>query len=250
MEIWELVLFGTVGFVMSVFSGIAGAGAGFVTTPLLIFLGVSPAQAVSSGKFTGLAVAIGSLSGMGKATGAVAMRRVVPVVLLALAAGLVTPFIIKSLDSEFYRVALGVILLLMIPVVILKKVGLKPGHPKLWQKFAGGGLLSLALLLQGVFSGGLGSLVNVVLMGMLGMTALEANVTKRWSQLVLNTAIILGVVGSGLILWPVAAVGAAAALSGSFIGGSMAVRKGNAFIVHVMVALMFVSGIALITTAV
>ncbi len=36
MELWQLVVLGIAGFVMSVISGIAGGGAGFVTTPLAI----------------------------------------------------------------------------------------------------------------------------------------------------------------------------------------------------------------------
>lgn len=186
---------------------------------------------------------------MSKAHGRVSKARVIPVMILAFAVGLLVPFVIKSLDSEVYRVALGVILLLMIPVVIFKKVGIKPHHPKFWQKWLGGTLLTLSLLLQGIFSGGLGTLVNIVLMGMMGMTALEANLTKRYSQLILNTTIIIGVVGSGLILWHVAAVGVSSAFAGSFIGGRLAVHKGDVFIMRVMVGLMFVSALVLILGA-
>jgi uncharacterized protein len=249
MELWQLAVYGGAGFVMAVLSGIAGAGAGFVTTPLGIILGLSPAQAVATGKFNGLAVSVGSLSGMSKKAGSVSRWKVLPVMLLALLIGLVTPFIIKSLDNDFYQVALAILLLLLIPVVIIKKVGVKKYHPKPWQKWAGSGLLTLSLLLQGIFSGGLGTLVNLVLMGMLGMDAAEANVTKRWSQLILNITIIAGVVGSGLIVWQVAAVGVAATFSGSFLGGRIALRRGNAFVMHVMVVLMLISAITLLATA-
>ncbi len=249
MTEWGLIIFGIAGFLSSIMSGIAGAGGGFIMTPLAIFLGLSPAQAVATGKLSGLSVTIGSLSGMSKAHGRVSKARVIPVMVLALAVGLLVPFIIKSLDNDVYRVALGIILLFMIPVVILRKVGIKPHNPTLWQKWLGGTLLTLALFLQGIFSGGLGTLVNIVLMGMMGMTALEANLTKRWSQLILNTAIIFGVVGSGLILWHVAAVGVASAFAGSFIGGRLAVHKGDVFIMQVMVALMFISALALILGA-
>ncbi len=246
MEVWQLAVYGAAGFVLSIVSGISGGGAGFVITPLGILLGLTPAQSVATGKLSGLAVSIGSLSGMRQAYGLVSKLRIILVMVLALLVGLVAPFIITSLDNELYRTALGIMLLLMIPVMILKKIGVKPHHPKLWQKCAGSVLLTLSLLLQGVFSGGLGVLVNIVLMGMLGMTALEANITKRWSQLVLNSTIIIGVVGSGLLIWPVAAVGVVTTFIGSFIGGKLAVQRGDAFAVHVMIALMLVSAIALI----
>ncbi|MDB5170794.1 MAG: rane protein of unknown function [Candidatus Saccharibacteria bacterium] len=246
MSEWGLALFAVAGFISSIMSGIAGGGAAFITTPLAIFLGLTPGQAVATGKFSGLSVTIGSLSGMRKAHGKVSKARVIPVMVLALAVGLVVPFIIKSLDSDVYRIALGIILLLMIPVVIFKKVGVKPHHPQLWQKWVGGALLTVSLLLQGIFSGGLGTLVNIVLMGILGMTAIEANLTKRWSALILNATIIAGVVGSGLVLWHVAAVGICSTFAGSFIGGRLAVRKGDVFIMRVMIVLMFVSALALI----
>ncbi len=251
MEIWQLVLYGTVGFVMSIVSGIAGAGAGFILTPLSIFLGLSPAQAVATGKLNGLAVSIGSLSGMydSHTKERVSKWRIASIMVLALLTGLIVPVVITSLNEGFYRITLGVLLLLMIPVIILKKVGVKAHHPTWWQKIAGSVLLAVALLLQGAFSGGLGSLVNVVLMGMLGMTAQEANITKRWSQMILNITIVIGVFGSGLILWHVAAVGVAGTLSGSYIGGRLAVKRGDQFIMRVLIALMVVSGLYLIIGA-
>lgn len=251
MEIWQLIVYGTVGFGMSIVSGIAGSGAGFILTPLNIFLGLSPAQAVATGKFNGLAVSVGSLSGMydGHVKERVSKWRIASIMLLALVIGLIVPSVITSLDEGIYRVVLGILLLLMIPIVILKKVGVKAHHPNWWQKIAGSVLLTIALLLQGAFSGGLGSLVNIVLMGMLGMTAREANITKRWSQMVLNITIVIGVFGSGLILWNVAAVGAASTLSGSYIGGRLAISRGDGFIMRVLIGLMLVSGLYLILGA-
>ena len=249
MSILGLVIFGLAGFFTSILSGIAGAGGGFIMTPLGIFLGLTPAQAVSTGKFSGLSVTIGSLFGMKKAHGRVSKARIIPVMVLAAVVGLAVPYVIKTLDSDIYRIALGIILLLMIPIILVKKVGIESRRPSMIQKIFGGILLAFALTLQGVFSGGLGTLVNIVLMSMLGMTALEANITKRWSQLILNITIILGVLGAGLIVWPVVLVGVCSTFLGSMIGGRIAVNKGDAFIMRVMVALMFVSAIALIIGA-
>src|SRR5262249_30655353 len=153
--------------------------------------------------FNGLSTALGSLSGLRDYSGKVSRKSIAIVVALALLVGLFVPVVIKALDSKFYRLTLGVIVLLMIPIVIYKQVGLKPSKPSPFKKAIGGILLTGSLFLQGIFSGGLGSLVNIVLMGMLGMTATEANITKRWSQLVLNITIIFGVAGSGLIVWRV-----------------------------------------------
>lgn len=246
MNGWELVLFGVIGFAMAILSSIAGGGGGFIMTPLAILLGLTPAQAVSTGKFGGLSTTIGSLFGMRGAKERASWHRIVPIMILALGVGLAVPFVIKTLDNEVYRIALGIILLLMIPIMILKKTGIKSYHPSKWQKIGGGFLLTLALVLQGVFSGGLGSLVNIVLMGMLGMTAMEATITKRWSQVILNVTIIIGVLLSGLVVWRVVLVAVPANFVGSYIGGHIAVRKGDVFIMRIMMILMFVSAILLI----
>lgn len=246
MSDWGLLIFAVVSFFASVLSGVSGGGGGFITTPLAIFLGLSPAQAISTGKFSGLAISVGSLIGMKEANDRVSKARVIPVIVLAFIVGLFVPHIIKTFDNEAYRVALGVIILLMIPIMIINNVGVRSYHPKIWQKFAGSGLLALSFFIVGIFSGGLGMLVNMVLMGMLGMTAIEANITKRWAQLIMNLTIIVGVIGSGLIAWPVMAVGVSTTFIGSIIGGKLAVKKGDAFVVRIMVVLMAVSAIALI----
>lgn len=246
MHAWQLIVYGSSGFIMSILSGIAGAGGGFIMTPLLILLGLTPAQAVSSGKFNGLAVTIGSLSGLRKYSGKVSKQRIAAIMVLAFIVGLIAPFVIKSFDSRFYRLALGVILLLMIPVMIYKKVGIKPSQPSLVKKVFGGIFLTIGLFLQGIFSGGLGSLVNIVLMSMLGLTASEANITKRWSQLILNITIIFGVLGAGLIVWQVVFVAIFSGLSGSYIGGRLAIKKGDGFVVNVMLVLMLAAGLILI----
>jgi uncharacterized protein len=246
MSDWDLIIWGLVAFTSSIMSGIAGGGAAFILTPLAIFLGLSPAQAVATGKFGALAITVGSLSGMRKAHGRVSKARVVPVMILALLVGLAVPFFIKMLDNEVYRVALGVALLLMIPVMIAKDVGIKPHHPTSKQRWAGGVLLTIALFLQGVLSAGLGVLVNVVLMSLLGMTALEANITKRWSALILNITIVFGVIGSGLVDWRAVVVASVAMFAGGYIGGRIATHKGDQYIMRFMIVFMAIAAVALI----
>jgi uncharacterized membrane protein YfcA len=247
MELGTLAIFITVSLVMSVFSGIAGSGAGFVTTPLLIVLGLSPAQAVSTGKVGGFFIAVGSLGGLRSENVKVNRGRVAVIMLLALGVGLGVPTAIRGLDNETYRVALGILILLMVPPMIIKKIGIKARRPGVRQRGLGLILLTIALALEGAFSGGLATLINIDLMGMLGMTAAEANLAKRWAQLVLNFTILAGIVASGLIVWPVALATIPTTLVGGYVGGKIGAQHGDRFIVNAMLALMVVSGLALIT---
>lgn len=246
MELWQILILFGLSILSSILSGISGAGGGFIMTPVLIGLGLTPAQAVSTGKIGGLMVTIGSLGGLRKSKERVAVRKIVAVMLLAFVVGLFSPYAIKTLDNEIYRIALGIIILFMIPFIMIKKIGIKSYTPSTSKKIIGGILLTGAITLQGIFSGGLGTLVNIVLMGMLGMNATEANITKRWSQLILNLTIIIGVITSGLIVWQIAAIMLPANLSGSYLGAHIAVKKGNKLVMNVMVFIMILSAIYLI----
>lgn len=241
----ELVVYGVLAFFAAIMSGIGGAGGGFIMTPLLIFLGLSPAQAVATGKFSGLALSVGSLGGLSDVKRG-SKKQLAFIIFLALVIGLLAPFAITRLDTQVYRQALGVLLLCMVPILIIKKVGRKEYHPSKLKQGAGYFLLVISLCLQAVFSGGLGTLVNIVLMAFLGMSALEANVTKRTSQVVLNTVIVLGVLASGLIVWKLAIVAMIASSCGGYIGGRIATKKGDTFVMTVFIILMIVSALYLL----
>lgn len=249
LEAWQLAVYGAVGFIMAMISGIAGGGTGFVTTPLLILFGLTPAQAISSAKFNGVATSLGALSGLRTYSGKVARRNVLLIVGLAFIVGLIVPFIIKSFESRYYQIAIGVLLLALIPVMVHRRTGTVSRETSTARKSLGGMLVGASLFMQGVFGSGAGTLVNVVLMGMLGMTANEANITKRWSQLVLNLTIIIGVLGSGFVVWQVVAINVFTGSVGGYIGGHLSVKKGDSFAVTVLLCLMLIAGIALIAEA-
>lgn len=246
MELWQYAIIVVVSFFTSIMSGVSGAGGGFIMTPLSIAVGLTPAQAVSTGKIAGLMVTIGSLSGLRKSNEKVAIAKIAAVMIIALIAGLLAPLAIINLDSDVYKKGLGVLLLCAVPLMAWKKIGIASYRPSLNQKISGGVLLGAALLLMGIFSGGLGTLVNAVLMGFLGMNATEANITKRWSQLVLNVTVALGVLTSGLILWPLALAMIPMTLLGSYIGAHIGVKRGNAFVVKFMIGIMILSALYLL----
>ncbi len=240
-----MVIYGVINFIIAVFSGVAGGGAGFVATPVLIALGLSPAQAISTGKFGGLAVSVGSLGGFKGAHG-VSRKHIAVIMAIALVIGLVSPHFITRIDDDAYRITLGILVLAMVPIMVYKRVGLKARQTTRRQKLIGYSLVSLALLMQGIFSGGMGTLVNVALMSFVGMPALDASVAKRYSQLVLNAVIVLGVFGAGLIVWPLALVAMVTSLVGGFIGARWAVKKGDAFVAAILITTMVISGLWLI----
>jgi uncharacterized membrane protein YfcA len=242
-----LVVYGIAAFCMSIFGGISGGGAGLIMTPLAIFLGLSPQEAIASGKFGGLSSVAGSIRVLHKEK-LHSWKHVIPLMVLALIIGLIAPQLIVQIDADIYQTVIGVLLIMMIPVIYLKKIGAnKKAVSKKSTRF-GWVLVVIALFLQAVFSSGLGTLVNLVLISFLGMSALEANITKRFSQITLNVVIILGLLGTGLIIWEVVIVGSIANLVGSTIGAKLAIKKGNSYVMAAVMVAMFLSGVGLLLT--
>jgi uncharacterized membrane protein YfcA len=62
----------------------------------------------------------------------------------------------------------------------------------------------------------------------------------------LNITILLGVIFSGLIVWQIATVMIFTTFIGGSIGGHLAVKKGDKFVLNVMIGLMVISGLLLI----
>jgi uncharacterized membrane protein YfcA len=241
----DAIVYALANFAVAIFSGVAGGGGGFIVTPLLIALGLSPAQAVASGKLCGLGVAVGSLSGI-KGGHEVSRKQIALIMAIAVGAGIISPFFITRLDEQAFRTIMGVLILLMVPLVLYKKVGLERAHPTPAKKAAGYGLVALALAMQGIFSSGMGTLVNIFLMGLVGMPAIDASVAKRYSQLVLNIVIIAGVAVTGLLVWKAVWVGLVTGLAGGYIGGKLAIKGGNAFITYILATIMIASGLWLV----
>ena len=128
----------------------------------------------------------------------------------------------------------------------MRKIGVQEAKPATWQKIIGIFLLVVTLLMQAVFSSGMGMLVVLVLMAFMGMRALEANVTKRFSQVLLNSLIVLGLLGTGLIVWEVAITLFIVNIIGGYIGSKIAIKKGDEFVAKVFAFLMFIAGLELI----
>lgn len=246
LNVVQLICYGFVSFATAILGGIAGGGAGFINAPLLIFFGLTPAQAVASGKWNGLAAAVASLRGLRGVTVRLPKQHLVMIMLMACIVGVTAPLIIKGLNSDAYRQALGIVLLLMIPVLIIKKIHPEAGKASTVRKSVGYALLSPVLFLQAVFGAGAGILVNIVFMTLLGMSPLESSVIKRYTQLALNGLIVIGVLGAGLIVWPVVLIGLATSLTGAYIGARIAVRRGDTWVVWVLVGFTVVSAVYLI----
>lgn len=85
-------------------------------------------------------------------------------------------------------------------------------------------------LYDGFLGPGTGSFFVIALVGLLGYGFLQASVLAKLANLTTNVAAIVVFQISGVIIWKLALMMAAANLTGGFIGAQMAVRHGSGFV--------------------
>jgi uncharacterized membrane protein YfcA len=243
-----LVVFGVV-FLSGIFSGMSGGGGGMIIVPFLIAVGLTPQQAIATTKFCGIGFSFGGIAAFKKKS---FNHPALLTFLTILAAGisLIVPTLFKALSGNAFQVAIGLVMIALVPVTLNGKQGLRTKKTTSIQKIYGGILMSFTFLLQGVFSSGTGILNNLVLMSFFGLNVLEASAIQRVSSLVLNGLIVVTLaLTTNFIIWQYAVVGIVASFIGGYIGSKIALKRGESFAKIALAIFMFVAGTLLLVDA-
>lgn len=231
----ELIIFGVVNFIAAVFSGASGGAGAIVSAPLMVALGLSPAQAIATMKFGGLGISIGALGRFSKEQ-LTDRRTVIIFSIIGAIAAVIGSLTLNhfSDNTEQLQKLMGLaILVVAIPLLYLKDAGLKPQPRARWVKIACLPLLFLGVFMQVALGSGIGSLQMVLLISGYGMTALVASATRRAMQLVVSIVALAIFLATDLIDYQFGAVAFFSALTGGYIGAHIALKKGNKFVLNV-----------------
>ena len=234
-----------VSFLASIFSGIAGGGGGFIVTPYLIFAGLSPQQAIATGKMGGIGVTVGALSAF-KGKGLVRKKLLPPLMVITLVAALFAGWAIPKIDPAIFQRIIGGTLLVLIPTLFLKKKAFQPGSRT--KKWLGVGYVLYATLsfAQAMIGTGLAMLLTMILMFLFGLTPLEANATKRVTQAVQAVIVLVLLLVQGFVVFSQGIAILLGSLLGSHIGSREALKRGNRFVKLILAVVMATSGVALL----
>jgi uncharacterized protein len=243
MELLLLTFFVWVG--LSIFSGMAGGGGGFIAIPYFIALGMSPATALATARFGGLGTAFGSITAF-KGEGLIDRKYVWPLMAICFVTAVIASFIIPQIDADVFQKIIGVLLLIMIPTLFIKKEIFQPGPRSQGWIIAGFIVFTFVSFLQGLFGTGLAVLLNLVLMFLFGMDVLPATATKRVAQMVVTVVSCALLALQGLVVWSYGLVALAGATIGTYIGTRIAIKKGSHFVKLMLAAFMALSGVALL----
>jgi uncharacterized membrane protein YfcA len=235
-------------FIASILSGMTGGGGGYIITPFFIAIGLTPQQSVATIKIWALGMDSGSITAY-RSKKTKNKKLALLLILVAIPVALATIMILRRVANDNLQLAMGFLNLAMIPILFIKHHDVKSRRRHELLQGAGFAMIIALMLLQGVFASGVGSLINVVLIAIFGVSVLETNLIKRRASLVTDLIVIVGLAGSGLINYKYGLIAAAAGLSGGYIGSKFALHEGEKFARYALMVFMVVSGIWLVMTA-
>lgn len=246
MEYLPYVFIAIVGVISGLLSGVSGGGGGMIMIPAFILVGLSPQQAVATGKMNGLGAAFGGLAAFAK-TGYIRkdiLRIMIPI---AIVVGLITPLVFSIIESSIFQMLLGIILIALVPTLFIKKKSLNVPSKK--HKLAGYSAYSGVLAVQAIFGSGVGSLALFVLTLLLGTSKIEANATKRAVTAVLTPITFIALLIGGYVVLPYGIVGLVSVFIGTHLGSKIALQQGEKFVTVAMAIIISISGLALMIAA-
>lgn len=238
MSVTEACLIFVGGLVAGVINAMAGGGS-LLTVPLLGLGGVEGLLANGTNRVSVLMQTTGAGIGYWK-RGLKIQKSMVPILVPALAGGLVGAIVVSGLDDEVFKRAFG---LLMIPLVVLAVFKPKPTtSPEPWPTW----LSALVFFGIGVYAGAIQAGVGLILLLVLsraGYDLVNANVVKVYVVIGVSIIALTIFISKGQVRWLPAGVLSAGSFIGGYVGSQIAVDGGEKVIKPVLVlAVLGLSG--------
>lgn len=246
MEILPYILIALVGLISGILSGMTGGGGALIMIPAFIFSGLPPQVAVATAKLSGLGGDFGGLAAFIK-SGHIRKDVIKVMIPIAVIIGLIVPFVFAVVANQGFQIALAVFMILMLPTLFIKKKALK--RPTRKHKLIGYFLYSAVLFLQGIFSGGVGSLAVYVLTLLFGASKVETMATRRAVVAVMSPITVIALLVSGFVSIGLGLTALVTQFIGTHIGSKIILKRGETFISIMMAIAILISSIVLIINA-
>ena len=244
----QLIIFSLINFVSAILSGASGGGGGLITTPLMVVLGLTPATAIATAKFGGLGISAGTSARFHKEK-ITDRNTLIKLSILAAIASIAGSLILLKIadNAELLQKLMGyVILIVGIPMLYARNMGLSSRIPSQRNVLVGNILMFAAIIFQVIIGSGVAALQMIILMSVFGMNALTASATRRAMQLVVAVISLTVFIAGGLIDYKFGLIALFTSLIGGFIGAHLAIKKGNKFVVNLFAIVSALLAIELI----
>lgn len=244
-NLWLVLLTFAICVSSSILSGMSGGGAGFIIVPYYIFIGLTPQQAIATSKMGAIGTTVGALTAF-KGKGLVNKKLIWPFVAITTIAALFAAWVIPQIDETLFQKVIGVFLLLLVPTLFINRAAFQPGERSSGWVIAGFVAYTVFSFLQTIIGTGMGTILVLILMFLFGLTALEANATKRVAQSVQAVILFVLLFLQGLVVLAHGAAAILGGLIGAHIGSRVALKKGNKLVKIALAFVMASSGVVLL----
>lgn len=242
MEILGAFLIGVVGGMV----GAISTGGGLITIPGVIFLGLSPIQAIATTRLSAVSGGLSSLYEYHKSS-AIIWRYMLYFVFLSAVAGIIGPKLLLQINEELIAKIIGLLLLATLPLFMLKQdFGIINQVKRRNHKILGLVALFVAMIYGTMFGAGGGVLLIYALIYFFGMNVTEANATGTVMWIVGMIIALITYIASGVVVFSVGIPLLLGAIIGGHLGARLALKKGVIWVKGVLAVLIVISSVKLI----
>lgn len=234
-----------VGLLASVFGTLVGGGS-LLSIPFLILIGLPPQVAIATERFGGLGQTVAAFFKFFK-SGKIVWKYVPLLTVISVGGSLIGANILVSIDPKILRNLIAVMLLVLLPLIFLKRdLGIQRSEVSRNKIIVGSVIYFLVQIFAAAFFGGTGVLITYILMFFFGLTIVEATVAKTipWFFLSITSLIIFAL--KGIVDYKIGAVLLIGMSIGGYLGAHLALKKGDAWIKRLFFFFVIISVVKLL----
>lgn len=237
-------------FLMGIIAGWVGSqvgGGAIITVPVLIFLGLSPHQAIATQRFAGYFGGYSSLVKYIRA-GKVKWSLVLPLAIISIIGSAIGATLMIQLPREYLEQIVALMMILSLIPLFLSKMGLRERSLEKRSKTVW--MLSFAAYLilaifTGLFAPGANFIKLYLIVSILGLSFTQAQATKRCAGIFGGTISVSIFLYEGLIQWAYALPLMLGFLIGAYMGADYAISKGERWVRGLLAIVVGISSVKL-----
>lgn len=221
-----------------------GSG-GLISIPALIFLGFPAQIAIGTDRLGSVGQTLGALLSFWKSKKIV--WQYVPLFsLFALLGAFIGTTILLHIDPKNLQRIIGVILILALPLIFLKKIGIKREVVSKIKKTIGYAVYFLIMIYNGFFGTGSGPLATYSSISLFGLTIIESNATSTIPWFILSVVSIVVFIHSNIVNYTSGITLLVGMTIGGYLGAHTLIRIGEEWVKRLFIIVVIVSAIKLL----
>ena len=230
------------------FVGAATGGAGLISIPALIFLGLSPASAIATNAFGSFGMVTAAVPEYARAK-QLRIKPVLKLIPLAIAGGFIGSKLLvhARIDDSAFSIAIGVIMLILIPVILSdRRRGLKSFHVGEERMLIGSLVYFVVSVYAGFFGAGAGIFSTYSLTYFFGMTYIEAKGSNFVPSLFTFATVLVIFLSHHLVNFSLGIPMIIGMYLGGLVGAQTAIKNGNRWVRGIFLAVILLTGLKLV----